>query len=792
MADKLPTNQKSDANALSSTRRRSRQPKKRTSRPSRYRTQTREASEEGLRLILEARDSCRESDADIVARASRIAYQNDRLPESSELARGCSLPTFRRFCRGVSVRRFGEFCEALALKPEAVSGEGTSTPLAPELDVHGRSYLPVAQSADCIGRDRELAHILAALHDHPNLYVRGARGLGKTTIADAILRHAAIAERFERCIPICAATHQSFGSLKVPRWRAQRSIDAIEREMLRHCSPRDSEVSKLDRNVLYERLAAAPTLLVIDDLDCVDDLPAVLGLLGGLPDSVRTIATGTAALDFNCIIPLQPLTAEASGELLDSGSRSRNLPLGADDRAWLLETAQGFPAAIVKALSLFVGSSGRWPRQVVEEFSEECWTGYIQLALERLDGDAQRVAATISLFRQPIGLEALAEVADLESGALPAIAVALQELNLIEYDPVRQTCIARRLERECLGRELEERADRGAIYERWIGRYCRLAADLEPDDWKVWQDYTAIECEWENWLAALEWCVHRGDYDRVRDLWAGLRGYTHLRGYWQERLRWLDWAIERAEQQGDRLAQARFWRDRAWTLALTEGDGHHVRAEADFERAIVLAQAVRDEARGNDPDSERAWQEFQSELALERTVLCLESGDLDGAQDWIDRERTHLTWLDRFRLDDRLRLQLQRQRIRADYYEAEIFFNHQDYSRARDGYSRVLKHARAIGWEQFCAYATNWLAAIALNEDSYDAAESWLRQTSSYLEGHQDSRSWGYYYQSLAYARAERGLTKDACEAARKAANSFAQIGQQSQAREVLVQFGVD
>jgi len=774
-----------------------------SNRPKTYRTQNRGASAIGCQLITDALNQRRDSNIEIVRRASQFAYRNDGVPEASVLARGCSVPTFRRFCRGEIVRRFREFCEALGLDDREVSGEAKRqrtepVTLAPELAPCGCDRLPAARHVRCLGRDRELADIVAALQLHPRLYVRGARGVGKTTIADEIVRHAAIVRRFSRRIRINVASHLDLGSRQVPRWRAQRSIDAIERELARACSPQPSEAAPLDRDVLFARLAAEPTLIAIDDLDNADDLGALLGLIHDLPDGVCTIATGTAAINYDRIIKLLPLSPETSRQLVDACCRDRSLTVAPADRQWLHETTYGFPAAIVKAVALFV-ESGRWQHQTVAAFSEACWTDYIRLALQQLDDDARTIAAAVSLFPQPIDLAALADIAAIAPDRLPDIATRLHDLALIDYDDSRHTCTTRRLEREGLARYLADRADGDAIRQRWVGRYCRLAADLMPDDWRVWEDYTTVEREWENWLAALEWCVSRGDYDRVRDLWAGLRGYTNLHGYWKERLRWLEWAIDAAGDRGDRLAQARFWRDRAWTLALTDGDDHYARAEADFDRAILLAREAREAARqagrDDDPIVERAWQEFQSELALERTVLCLETRDLERARDWLDRERDHLDRLERLaqqpqrQADDRLRLQIQRQRIRTDYYEAEIFFNRRDYARARQAYLHVFQNARALGWDQFCAYATNWLADIALCDRSYEAAESWLGQTWRYLKGQRDRRSLGFYYQSLARTYQGRGIADKARQKAHQAANAFADIGQTARAQRLLADF---
>jgi tetratricopeptide (TPR) repeat protein len=172
-------------------------------------------------------------------------------------------------------------------------------------------------------------------------------------------------------------------------------------------------------------------------------------------------------------------------------------------------------------------------------------------------------------------------------------------------------------------------------------------------------------------------------------------------------------------------------------------------------------------------------------------VLCLENDDLDGAQARIAHTRAYLNRiLDRYSSTESP-LQWRRQSLRADYYEAEIFFNRQDYARARDAYSRVLKRARGLGWSQFCAYATNWLADIALCERSYEAAETWLKQTHGYLAGQRDFRSLGFYHQSLARAYAGRDRHEEAHHSARHAANAFAQVGLLDRARTLLDEFNL-
>ena len=757
------------------------------------------------------------NEVEIVALASRYYYKKKGQPVGEKLASGCSIASLRRFRRGSRVRRFEEYCQALRLNPEDIYQEATSPALTPELSSLGSDRVTAAKHTVCLGRDTELSQIEAILRSGcVRLYLQGARGVGKTVLADEIANTLAIELGIARRIMIAVKPDDNLGSRQIPRWRAQRSIDRIERELTYACSPTlGGDTIQLPRDVLFTRLAEKPTLLVIDDLDHADDLDAVLGLIYGLPSSVQIVVTGSVSSTIERVLRIEPLSDATIVELIDRCCEDRQLTIQDSDRHWLQVSTRGFPAAVIKAVAL-LAESGGFSRQSIARLRDDCVMSYIQLGLARLDTDARTVAAVLSLFPQPITLDAIAEITalrHLNHADFAAIAARLDQLNLACYDTTHQTCGAPRLERECFARELEAHPEREAIYQRWLDRYRHIAASLTPDDWKVWQNYTPIDREWENWLVALEWCVAHQHYDRVCELWAGLRGYTNLRGYWQERLRWLEWAIAAAEARQDHLAQARFWRDRAWTLALTENREQRKQAEICFQQALQLARYAQ-EADRFQPNvaegcSEQAWQEFQSELALEQTVLCLENGDLEGAQMWIDRERAHLDRLlgqnldrdldpdlDRQKLTEpqsrsqsRSRSQWQRQSLRADYYEAEVFFNRQDYANARNAYSHVLKRARDLGWNQLCAYATNWLADIALCDRSYEAAETWLKQTQRYLEGQQDSRSLGFYHQSLARAYAGRDRHKAAGQSARRAANAFVQVGLFDRAQALLDEF---
>lgn len=762
------------------------------SRPSSYKTRNYSASITGQQLIALALRDVKE--AEIVALANQFFYKNSDRPVSEKLASGCSIATFRRFRRGKPVRCFVEYCQALGLNPEEICEEVVPPQLLPELSSRSCNRLTTAKHTVCLGRETELRQIESALRSGcVRLYLRGARGVGKTVLADEVAKTLALKLAITRRITIAVKPHDSLGSRHIPRWRAQRSIDRIERELASACSPAiGHETIQLPRDVLFTRLAEKPTLLVIDDLDGADDLEAVLSLIYGLPANVQIVVTGSARLPIERVLMIEPLSNRAIAQLIDRCCADRQLAMPPSDRQWLQAATRGFPAAVIKGVALLV-EFDRLQRPSVLQLRDDCLMSYIQLGLDRLEPDARTVAATLSLFPQPITLKAIGEIAAVPPSRLTAIAMRLNDLNLAYYDPSQQTCHASRLERDHFAQALQTHPERDVIHQRWLDRYSRIAASLTPDDWKVWQDYTPIDREWENWLVALEWCVTHQHYDRVCELWAGLRGYTNLRGYWRERLRWIDWAIAAAEAREDHLAQARFWRDRAWTLALTEDRDQRQRAADCFQQAIELAQHAREVDRfqaSSDPDNtDQIWQEFRSELALEQAVLCLENNDLDRAQTWISRERAYLNrLLDRYSPAESPP-QWQRQSVRADYYEAEIFFNRGDYARAREAYSRVLKRARSIGWTQLCAYATNWLADIALCEHSYEAAETWLTQTHSYLAGQQDSRSLGFYHQSLARAYAGRDRHEEANHSARHAANAFAQVGLLDRARTLLDEF---
>jgi hypothetical protein len=766
------------------------------SRPVSYNTTNLSASIAGQQAIAIALREANE--AEIVALASQFFYKNHGQPVVEKLASGCSIATLRRFRRGKRVRCFVEYCQALELDPAKICETTATPPLLPELSSHNVNRVTAPKHTVCLGRELELQQIESILRSGcTRLYLRGARGVGKTVLADEIANTLALHLAIPRRITIALKPYDSLGSRQIPRWRAQRSIDCIERELARACSPAiGSETIQLPRDVLFTRLAKQPTLLVIDDLDNVDDLDAVLSLIYGLPSSVQIVVTGSAPLPIERVFIVEPLAQSAIAQLIDRCCADRQLTIQRSDRQWLQAVTHGFPAAIIKAVAL-LAESDHFQRLPILRLRDDCLMSYIQLGFDLLDPDARTVAATLSLFPQPIALTALSEITAISPDRLTAIATRLHDLNLASYNPTQNTCHASRLERDCFAQALQTHPDHDTIHQRWLDRYSRIAARLTPDDWKVWQDYTPIDREWENWLVALEWCVTHQHYDRACELWTGLRGYTNLRGYWQERLRWLDWAIAAAEARQDYLAQAKFWRDRAWTLALSEDRNQRQQAEDCFQQAITLAQHAREVERfqgsSTQKNTDQMWQEFRSELALEQAVLCLENGDLEAAQTWITRERAYLNrLLDRLLDHDdpaKLPAQWRRQSLRADYYEAEIFFNRGDYPRARDAYSRVLKRARSLGWTQFCAYATNWLADIALCEHSYEAAETWLKQTHYYLAGQQDSRSLGFYHQSLARAYAGRDRHEEANHSARHAANAFAQVGLLDRARALLAEF---
>ncbi len=155
-----------------------------------------------------------------------------------------------------------------------------------------------------VGVEEHLAHLLERLYaDTPPWIVtlEGVGGIGKTSLADALLRRVIGACPFNDIGWVSVQTERlnSIGRL-IPTENNAFDAHAIERALVTQLLPdfpiRPNTEAEQLTNVLEERLKALPHLIVIDNLETVADLTMLMPLLERLSNPTRFLLTSRTAL----------------------------------------------------------------------------------------------------------------------------------------------------------------------------------------------------------------------------------------------------------------------------------------------------------------------------------------------------------------------------------------------------------------------------------------------------------------------------------------------------------------
>ncbi len=303
-----------------------------------------------------------------------------------------------------------------------------------------------------VGIETHLDHLLPVVQASTPPWlvaIEGIGGIGKTTLADALLRRAAANDPVLDIgwVSARAQTFQSAGSIRpvaVPALTAEALLHALARQLLPELPLPALLATEQVIAALRNHLHATPALIVIDNLETVADVTALLPTLHRLADPARFVLTSRRSLFderdiYHFLVP--ELDAAQALALVRLEARLRNLPELADrpdsDLYPIVEAVGGNPLA----LRLVVGQTRIHALpEVLHDLAdarglpiENLYTFIYRCAWDALDETSRQTLLAMPLVSARGGsLAYLAEISGLARADLRNALDRLVQLNLVD------------------------------------------------------------------------------------------------------------------------------------------------------------------------------------------------------------------------------------------------------------------------------------------------------------------------------------------------------------------------
>jgi NB-ARC domain/MalT-like TPR region len=668
---------------------------------------------------------------------------------------------------------------------EENSGETVTTDTEKSIQFNN---LPYRIEGQPIGRDGEIQQLLDRIDKHPPIWVKGLGGCGKTTLLLEVAHRCLRRAKFDAIVYISAQTETMSLNHRISLPTTQRTRKDIYRQIFQtfQCGEvmygsmgegSEAEIYHHLHDRLCQLLGKYRTLLIFDNLDTQNDYDIFRQVTHQLPAQTQILVGSRQIFDGSYgVKELTPLKEEDSKILVKDRMRKRKCRLSDRHIDRIAKYTRGLPLAIeiVVGLAAIPGRDTRdlddflRSNPLPEDLLEYCLDKAIEQLKKSPNQWAYKLLQTIALFPVFADREAVMEIntprlnqteLDLAIGQLIDLSLMMTpERGVYQLHPIVYTYANNLL--------AAQPPVHNALRDRWVEWYFqKFVSNYDDRNWQDWQDYTAIDREWQNLRTVVDWCFARSLYLRCLDFWRLLKGFTLFRGYWDEREQWLEWLMQAAEIDGDNstLALARYHQ----SLTLCYRDERDRKGEA-----MALAESALNTSS-----------DFSDRLYLLTHISSLYVKKIDAKNldsDSLDRARKLLAEARNCKPDLSAR-----ELFVITYYEAEIATRLENLDLALTLSQTALDLAQESEYQRYIVYTKGRIAKILIAQGKLTQAEDILVNCLDRLTEHGDKRALAFCHAYLADLKCRQGNKDGWLKWREMAIDSFHKLNMQTEAQQL-------